>query len=234
VNISQGVRDNPPPTGFGFLGQQVNITAPAATPNHPLRLSFRVDASVLNGVAPSALQIFRTEGNGAPVQVPDCADQNSTAAPDPCVTNRSDNGEGDAYIEVLSSHASEWNFARKTAAPPPQTYPFRGFLSPYSNPPKVNVVKAGATLPLKFSLRGNRGLGILASGFPQAAKVSCNKPFTITGAATKTSGSLAYSAKTDVYTYSWKSVKSYAGTCRGVQVKLKDGTKHNLVFKLTK
>ncbi len=234
VSISQGVRDNPPPTGFTFLGQQVVITAPSSDADRPLRLIFRVDASVLGGVAPSALQIFRTEGNGAPTQVPDCVNQDGTANPDPCVTNRSDLGDGDVYIEVLSSHASDWNFARKNAAPPPQTYPFRGFLAPYKNPPKVNTVKAGSTLPLKFSLHGNRGLKVIASGFPQSAKVSCSKPTSILGSAATTSGNLSYARKTDTYTYALKSAKSYAGTCRAVQVRLKDGSRHNALFRFTK
>ena len=42
-------------------------------------------------------------------------------------------------------------------------WPFTGFFSPVDNLPTVNVAKAGSTIPVKFSLGGNRGLGILAA-----------------------------------------------------------------------
>jgi probable HAF family extracellular repeat protein len=233
LNIAQGVRDNDPPVGFTFLGQQVVITAPAASAAHPLILTFEVDKSLAAGLTADSLQLFRTEGSGTPTQVPDCASDSVTASPDPCVLHRYDFGDNAVQLEVLTSSASDWNFATKVAAPP-QTYPFRGFLAPYSNPPKINVVKAGASLPLKFSLKGNRGLDVIAPGFPQSAKVSCSRPTNVLGAAARTAGNLGYAKKTDVYTYSWKSAKAYGGTCRAVQLKLKDGSRHNALFRFTK
>ena len=41
-------------------------------------------------------------------------------------------------------------------------YRFSGFFQPVDNPPITNVVKAGSSVPLVFSLGGNQGLGVLA------------------------------------------------------------------------
>jgi hypothetical protein len=43
-----------------------------------------------------------------------------------------------------------------------------------TRPPTINVVKAGAAVPVKFSLDGNHGLGIFASGYPASQPMSCD------------------------------------------------------------
>jgi hypothetical protein len=43
---------------------------------------------------------------------------------------------------------------------------FNGFFSPVDNPPVLNTVKAGASVPVKFSLNGNRAWTSFASGSP--------------------------------------------------------------------
>ena len=45
------------------------------------------------------------------------------------------------------------------------------------------------------------------------------------------SSTLSYDASTDTYTYVWKTEKPWAGTCRQLVVKLKDGTFHRAIFK---
>ena len=39
-----------------------------------------------------------------------------------------------------------------------------------------------------------------------------------------------YDAGTNTYHYVWKTVKSYAGTCRQLDVKLTDGTTRSAMF----
>ncbi len=56
------------------------------------------------------------------------------------------------------------------------TWPFTGFLFPVKNPPVFNVVHAGFYIPLRFSLDGNRGLQIFASGYPKSAQIPCPTP----------------------------------------------------------
>jgi hypothetical protein len=89
------------PTAFTFLGQQVNINAPAATAAFPLRLAFRLEGTL--GVNAATLQVFR---NGA--QVPPCSGAGAT--PDPCVTSRTTLADGDVELVVLTSAASTWTF----------------------------------------------------------------------------------------------------------------------------
>src|SRR5205085_722690 len=45
-------------------------------------------------------------------------------------------------------------------------YNFTGFFSPVANPPSLNTVNAGRSIPVKFSLSGNKGLSVMAAGFP--------------------------------------------------------------------
>ena len=52
--------------------------------------------------------------------------------------------------------------------------PFTGFFSPVDNPPTLNTVNAGSSIPVKFSLGGNRGLAIFAPGSPLASKITCD------------------------------------------------------------
>ena len=51
----------------------------------------------------------------------------------------------------------------------PGIYDFSGFLGPVDNLPTANVVKAGQTIPVKFSLDGDQGLAILAAGYPKVS-----------------------------------------------------------------
>jgi hypothetical protein len=105
----------PNPTGFRLFGQQVDITAPAATATRPLNIIFWLDVSIIPpGTTPDDVQLFK-----GGVLVPNCSGTPSTASPDPCVTTRSlliGTQAGDVKITVLSSTASSWTFATSTGA----------------------------------------------------------------------------------------------------------------------
>jgi hypothetical protein len=113
-------------------------------------------------------------------------------------------------------------------------YSFTGFFQPVENLPLVNTMKAGAAVPIKFSLGGDQGLDIFAIGFPKSQPVSCSAlsplsdPVEITLNAG--SSSLSYDPATDQYTYVWKTNKGWAGTCRVLTVQLDDGTQHLAYF----
>jgi hypothetical protein len=91
-----------PSTGFTFLGQQVLINAPAATAAFPLRVTFRLEATLV-GANAATLQAFR---NGA--QSVACTGAGAT--PDPCVSSRRTLPDGDVELIVLTSAASRWTF----------------------------------------------------------------------------------------------------------------------------
>jgi uncharacterized protein len=109
---------------------------------------------------------------------------------------------------------------------------FTGFFQPVDNPPAFNVVNAGQGIPVKFSLGGNQGLGIFASGFPTSQVIGCDGTAPTDGIETTTSGKsgLSYDRTTDTYTYAWKTQKAWAGTCRRLILRLKDGSDHVALF----
>jgi hypothetical protein len=112
------------------------------------------------------------------------------------------------------------------------TYRFTGFFQPVDNLPTVNRANAGQAIPIKFSLGGNQGLDILAPGSPTSRSVACGGTAIDDVEVTLTAGnsSLQYDASTDVYTYVWKTEKSWKSSCRQLIVQLKDGTTHTLGF----
>lgn len=112
-------------------------------------------------------------------------------------------------------------------------YAFTGFLAPVDNAPTVNKVKAGAAVPVRFSLDGDQGLDIFAEGYPTSRAIPCD-----TGApadsieVTTTAGAsgLSYDAVTDTYTYVWKTQRSWSRSCRQLVVQLDDATTHVAEF----
>jgi hypothetical protein len=116
-------------------------------------------------------------------------------------------------------------------------YNWTGFFRPVDNDGVYNSVKAGQSIPVKFSLSGNQGLNILAAGFPTSQKVTCDAGATydvIEETVTAGNSSLSYDATADQYNYVWKSDKAWAGTCRVLSVKLIDGSTHTALFKFLK
>lgn len=106
----------------------------------------------------------------------------------------------------------------------PLNYQFSGFMPPIDGLPAINVIKAGQAVPIKFSLNGFQGMGVLAAGYPKSVQVDC-----VTGApqdaavSTTTAGDseFAYDTSSDTYSYIWKTDKSWVkGTCRQLIVKL--------------
>ena len=115
-------------------------------------------------------------------------------------------------------------------------YNFAGFFPPVANLPVLNVVQAGRGIPVKFSLSGDKGLGIFAPGSPSSGPIVCNSSDPATALVeTLTAGgsSLSYNPATDQYNYVWKTEQAWAGTCRQLVVQLNDGSIHraNFMFK---
>jgi hypothetical protein len=111
-------------------------------------------------------------------------------------------------------------------------YPWTGFTAPVANPPAVNLVKAGQAVPIKFSLGGDRGLGILMPPAPTSSPSGC----TIGPAALAVppypagNSGLQYDAASDTYTWVWKTDAHWNGTCRTLSVALDDGSTHEALF----
>ena len=107
-----------------------------------------------------------------------------------------------------------------------QRFGFGGFTPPVVAPPDLNAARAGSAVPVKFSLNGDRGLDIFASGYPRVVKLSsCGG--TAVGEIEQTispgDSSLSYDPLADLYTYAWKTQKAWAGSCRRLELKFYDG-----------
>ena len=113
-------------------------------------------------------------------------------------------------------------------------YNFAGFFQPVDNLPVLNIVQAGRAIPVKFSLSGNKGLGIFAPGSPSSGPIPCNSSdpaVDLEETVTAGGSSLTYNPATDQYIYVWKTEQGWAGTCRQLVVQLNDGTIHRANFK---
>ena len=229
VSIAVTGTTEPAPSGFSFLGQQVNITAPDATAANPLVFVFQIDASLLPaGVDVTTISVFR---NGS--LVADCDIEVTGASPDPCVASRVTLGSGAAELTVRTSEASHWNFGKGG-------FTIAGLFQPVDNLPVLNSVKAGNAIPVKFSLGANQGLNIFTSGYPRSAQTACDSsaPIDPVELTVNAGGSsLSYDAKTSQYTYVWKTDKAWSaasgGPCRQLVLAFVDGSflRANFKFK---
>jgi predicted extracellular nuclease len=115
------------------------------------------------------------------------------------------------------------------------TYTFwSGFFDPVKNIPDINTVKAGSSVPVKFSLGSSDSLAVLAPDYPQSAPMDCTSGALLgPSVTTVTAGNSSLSFLDGVYTYVWKTDKSWSGTCRQFILGLVDGTFHyaNFQFK---
>jgi hypothetical protein len=112
-------------------------------------------------------------------------------------------------------------------------FPFSGFFQPIDNAPTVNSVKAGSAIPVKFSLGDDQGLNIFEVGYPKVQQVACASGMPtdeVEQTVTAGASGLQYDAASGQYSYTWKTDKKWAGTCRQLILKLIDGSVHSASF----
>ena len=213
------------PANYSFFGREVTIEAPQASTTSPLTLSFTLDLSLLNGADPLSVVVFR---DGAPISTP-CAAGTAASPDDPCVVAPNQVVGDDVTVTVRSSHASRWNFGRN--------FVFNGFFQPVDAYPIVNSMKAGAAVPIKFSLGGNLGLSIFWTGYPVSSTVACSSASPVDAVeqtVASDSSKLTYDASTGQYNFVWKTDKTWAGTCRQLVMRFASGAERRANFKFTK
>jgi hypothetical protein len=113
-------------------------------------------------------------------------------------------------------------------------YNFAGFFQPVDNLPTLNIATAVSSIPVKFSLGGNQGLGIFAAGYPKSSPIACDasEPGAVIEETVNAGGSsLSYDATSDQYSYIWKTDNKWRGTCRMLVVKCNDGSQHFAKFR---
>lgn len=147
-----------PPTGFSFIGQQVNITAPDAdSASDPLIFTFLLDPALVNNVAD--LVIFK---DGVQVAACDDPDAAPNAAPDPCVASIVDTGTA-IEATVWTTTASAWNFG---TVPEPTPQPGEVLHRINVGGPQVATANGSqpdwsedtATNPSPFRVAGSNGI----------------------------------------------------------------------------
>ncbi|MFP5353098.1 MAG: OmpL47-type beta-barrel domain-containing protein [Actinomycetota bacterium] len=153
------------PTGFAFFGNTISISAPAGSVESPLRLVFRLDSSILDGATASTTQVYR---NGAAVLA--CTATTPSISPNPCVSNRETAADGDVIITVLTSHASDWSFAKPFVTHSAQ------FKAPIDGGSSViNIAKLGRVIPVKIDvLRSTGGKEVTGPVSLQTSKITCD------------------------------------------------------------
>ena len=100
--------------------------------------------------------------------------------------------------------------------------------------PTLNVMNAGSSVALKFSLGGNQGLSVFAPGYPVSSPIACDASepgVVIENTVTAGNSTLSYDSATGQYSYVWKTEKSWKGTCRMLVVRLNDNTEHLAKFR---
>ncbi len=117
-------------------------------------------------------------------------------------------------------------------------YDFSGFFRPIdSDSEVVNVVKAGSSIPIKFSLNGYQGTNVFAVGYPMVI-TGVYQPDVeyevITTIETAGKSGLNYDSYSDQYTYVWQTNKAWAGSNKILVVKFSDGTYKTVNFQFKK
>jgi Carboxypeptidase regulatory-like domain len=112
---------------------------------------------------------------------------------------------------------------------------FTGFFQPVDTL-GLNRAKAGAGIPVKFSLGADFGLGIFADGYPFVSQIACPGTTVDTIEQTVSVGTshLVYDPAANQYVYLFKTLKSWAGTCRQLTMVFTDGTTRTVDFQLVK
>jgi YVTN family beta-propeller protein len=130
---------------------------------------------------------------------------------------------------TVTARDGEGNAASVTHTYTVAGYPFGGFLGSIQN---GAVIKPGTTVPIVFSLGGDRGLHVLAAGSPASGAVPCGS----SGAPVSTEPAespypLRFNATTGLYVFKWRTKRAWGGTCRAFVLTLSDGSVHQLTVK---
>lgn len=145
---------------------------------------------------------------------------------------RRDRAPRKSPVRAQTDHAGHTTIATRTYR---VVWPF-AIRQPVDALPVVNKAQAGSSVPLKFTLGGDRGLTVLAGG-PTSGAMTCASGATVDSleeTATSAASGLSYDAVTGVYSWIWKTQKSWSGTCRQLVLSLSDSNVMRFNFTFVK
>ena len=114
-------------------------------------------------------------------------------------------------------------------------FTFDGFKPPVDNQPIVNIANAGRTIPVKWSLKNSAGQFVSDLNSVTSVtveKIPCAAASTDVIEETTELGLVALTYEANQFVYHWKTEKSWAGSCRRLDVALADGTIRSADFRM--
>lgn len=147
-----------------------------------------------------------------------------------------------AWQDVTTSHDAEGDrICGMTDSLSPfalveRSFAFDGFFSPVDDPPILNRTKAGSAVPVKFTLGGDHGYDVFADGSPAARAIPCpTAPSDLVESTTSSASTeLSYDPVSDRYTWTWKTSKAWANSCRELTLSFSDGSFARALFHFVK
>lgn len=153
------------------------------------------------------------------------------------VSNESIAGEWSSVFDA--SHDFAFETYVMPASEPEPTYTFSGFQAPI-NPDATNIAKAGQTIPLKFRVTDSNGNPVSDLTAAQVKVTSTSVSCGATGGAADpveeyaTGKSGLQNQGNGYYQLNWATPKTYANSCRLLQLELGDGQTHTALFQFKK
>jgi len=113
---------------------------------------------------------------------------------------------------------------------------FCGFFRPVENPPVVNPVSAGSTVPMKwrlFAADGTQRTSLTAVKSITLQRTNCSTGKNVGSATTLSKGSLKYDQGQQQYNYGFSTQSAWRGTCGRVTIAFDDRTSRFALFRFT-
>ena len=118
-----------------------------------------------------------------------------------------------------------------------EAWDFQGFSIPVDAAPTLNVVKAGAAVPLKWRVLDTAGSPVtdIASAGVSVSSLDCTSgEGSDVLEQTATAGSGLQNLGNGYYQLNWKTQKAYAGSCKALHLDIGDGVTHDAYFDFRK
>jgi hypothetical protein len=115
---------------------------------------------------------------------------------------------------------------------PVEAWVFQGFADPVANMPSLNKAKAGAALPLRWRLLDSSAAPVttLAGASITVTPIDCSTHAPTGPTSVGSTVGAFQNLGAGFYQLNWKTLGSYAGTCRAMHLDVGDGVTHDVLF----